>query len=392
MENASWGIVALQKLRCYNWIMNKQSPGRLTDEDLIVDLKAAASRERGATAELIALLIEMDTRRLYLAEGYSSLFVYCTKCLRLSEHAAYGRIEAARAARKFPIVLELLTDGSITLTTVCLLATHLTVENYQQLLIAARGKTKREVEQQIAALVPKPEVPSLMRKLPQSKTTRGFVAAKSVDTAVPTFRNLASAQNQTANIASHGPRHPRAAMIAPLTPERYKVQITINRDTHDKLRKVQDLLRHVVPNGDPAVIFDRALTLLLQNLESRKLARVDRPRNEPPANAHGRHVPAAVKRQVWERDGGQCAFIGTDGRCSERGFLEIHHVIPFADGGPATLDNLQLRCRAHNTYEATQYLGPMLFRECTAVYELGPGPRPYTSCITTSDGSTKRFE
>ena len=60
----------------------------------------------------------MDERRLYLAQGYSSLFTYCTQSLRLSEHAAYGRIEAARAARKWPVIVELLTDGSMTLTTV----------------------------------------------------------------------------------------------------------------------------------------------------------------------------------------------------------------------------------------------------------------------------------
>lgn len=363
--------------------MNKQFPARLTDEELIVDLKAAASHERAATAELIALLAEMDARRLYLAEGYSSLFVYCTRCLRLSEHAAYGRIEAARAARKFPIVLDFLADGSITLTTVCLLVSHLTIENCQQLLAAAQHKTKREVEAQIAALAPSPEVPSVVRKLPQPKSDSGSVAATFGDTARPS-RNprsasvqsetieLASAQEQS--VASQQPRHGQTSVIAPLTPERYKVQITITRDTHDKLRKAQDLLRHVVPNGDPALIFDRALSLLVQHLESRKMARVDRPRDELATNTHGRQVPAVVKRQVRQRDDGQCAFIGTDGRCSERGFLEFHHVIPFADGGPTTVDNLQLRCRSHNTYEARQYFGPMLFRECMPMDELGPGP------------------
>lgn len=312
--------MALQKLRCYNGIMNKQSPARLTDDELIVDLKAAASHERAVTAELIALLAEMDTRRLYLAEAYSSLFLYCTKCLRLSEHAAYGRIEAARTARKFPMVLELLADGSLTLTTMCLLASHLTVENCQRLLAAGRHKTKREVEEQIAALAPKPQVPSIVRKLPQAKASRYSKPAACVGSPVPPSRNLASesVQSETTSAESSvqnqnmgSPRHV-AAVIAPLTPERYKVQITISRDTHEKLRKAQDLLRHVVPNGDPAVIFDRALTLLLGHLESRKLVRVGRPRNERPANTHGQHVPAAVKRQVWERDHGQCAFIGTD--------------------------------------------------------------------------------
>jgi hypothetical protein len=105
-----------------------------SDEELLAHLKSAASHEREVTAHLISLLMEMDTRKLYLAQGYPSLFVYCTRCLHLSEHAAYGRIEAARTARRFPVVLELLADGSITLTTVCLLASHLDEENHRALL------------------------------------------------------------------------------------------------------------------------------------------------------------------------------------------------------------------------------------------------------------------
>lgn len=72
----------------------------MSDEQLIEHVEQAAAQERDATVQLIALLAEMDARRLFLGQGYSSLFVYCTKRLHLSEHAAYGRIEAARAARK----------------------------------------------------------------------------------------------------------------------------------------------------------------------------------------------------------------------------------------------------------------------------------------------------
>jgi hypothetical protein len=368
------GTVALQKLRCYNRIMNMQSSARLTDEELILGLRAAASHERAATAQLIALLAEMDTRRLYLAEGFSSLFVYCTQCLRLSEHAAYGRIEAARAARKFPLILQFLTDASITLTTVCLLASHLTVENYQRLLGDARCKTKREVEMLIATLAPKPAVASMVRKLPTPKT----VPAIAVE-APPTSPASDSAGKLRVDAVADGSilsaviaRAP--AVIAPLAPERYKVQITISRETHDRLRRVQALLRHVVPSGDPALIFDRALSVLLQDLERRKLATVHCPRASMRADAHARHVPAAVKRDVWRRDEGRCAFVGTSGRCAEEGFLELHHLTPFAEGGPTTVDNLQLRCRAHNAYEAREHFGSMLFRDRPRVYELGPGP------------------
>ena len=64
-----------------------------------------------------------------------------------------------------------------------------------------------------------------------------------------------------------------------------------------------------------------------------------------------------MKREVWARDGGQCAFVGAAGRCTERGFLEFHHVVPFADGGATSAENLELRCRAHNAYEAERWFG-----------------------------------
>jgi hypothetical protein len=210
----------------------------LTDEQLLSHLKSAASRERETTAHLIALLAEMDARTIYLAEGYASLFVYCTRCLHLSEHAAYGRIEAARVARRFPIVLELLTGGSITLTTVCVLASHLNEENHRKLLEAARHRSKREVEQQVAALAPKPDVPSEIRKLPQpQRPVHSVVPLAAVDIAHSARREV----DWTPLPSVPQVRTP-VPLVTPLAPERYKVQFTIGRETHDKLRRVQDLL------------------------------------------------------------------------------------------------------------------------------------------------------
>jgi hypothetical protein len=136
-----------------------------------------------------------------------------------------------------------------------------------------------------------------------------------------------------------------------------KVQFTVSRDTYDKLRRMQDLLRHQVPDGDPAAIFDRAVALLLQDLERNKLARTSHPRPARAPTPDSRHVPAAVRRDVWTRDGGRCAFVGNAGRCAERGFVEFHHLVPFADGGPTTAENLQRRRRAHTHTKQRSTLG-----------------------------------
>ena len=143
-------------------------------------------------------------------------------------------------------------------------------------------------------------------------------------------------------------------MVTPLAPERYRVQFTVGEATHEKLRRVQDLLRREIPDGDPGAIFDRALTLLLEDVARKKVALTSQPRNGRAAATRSRHIPARVKRAVWLRDGGRCAFVASAGRrCNERAFLEFHHREPYAIGGEATVANISLRCRQHKHYEGT---------------------------------------
>jgi hypothetical protein len=136
------------------------------------------------------------------------------------------------------------------------------------------------------------------------------------------------------------------------------VQVTIGGETLEKLRLAQDLLRHAVPSGDEAVIFDRALSALLADLAQKKFAATEKPRTPTAASSSSRTIPAEVKRRVWVRDLGRCAFVAPTGRrCTERAFLEFHHLVPYALGGEATLANIQLRCRSHNAYEARLWFG-----------------------------------
>jgi hypothetical protein len=368
--------------------MDTKCLARLTDAQLVDELHSLAARERAATAGLIAAIGEVDTRRLYLDLGYSSLFVFCTERLHLSEHAAYGRITAARAARTFPSVMTLLEDGSLNLTAVTLLAPHLTAENHAGVLHAATHKSRREVERLAAALRPQPPVANQVRRLPTVSRTDAAGAGNSQQDLAADASNRQHVTGAEQGLAIErkmsvpgvvpesvpAPPMPpvRPAVVAPLSPERYKVQLTITRETHDKLRRVQDLMRHTVPNGDPAVIFDLALGALLDRLEKRKLARTPKPKPPRPAvRQYSRHVPSAVKREVWARDEGRCTYVGTHGRCSARAFLELHHIVPYADGGATDATNLTLRCRAHNQHEAEGRFGPWILREGRMTYELG---------------------
>ena len=138
----------------------------LSDDELLAEVSRLARCEREVTADLVAHLAELETRRLHLAAGFPSLFAYCTGFLRLSEYEAFNRIEAARAARRFPRVLAMLSDGSLTLTTAQLLGRHLTEENHGALLSAAAGKSKLEVQELLARYHPRPDAPASVRKLP----------------------------------------------------------------------------------------------------------------------------------------------------------------------------------------------------------------------------------
>lgn len=273
---------------------------RLSDDALLAFAATASDKERGGTIELIAALMEIDKRRLYLGEGHSSLFSYCTSVLKLSEHAAYGRITAARVAMRFPQILMLLQRKQITLTTVTLLAPVLSEENAEVLLREACGKPRREVEELVVRIKPRP---------------------------------------------------PIEPSIVPLAAGAYRLQCTIGQQAHDDLRFAQDMLRHVSPGGDIAFLVERALSLQATELRRTRLAETPKPRRPSLRVRNTRYIPASVQRAVLRRDGGRCAFVGRLGRCESRAFLEFHHVKPFATGGDATVENIELRCRAHNQYE-----------------------------------------
>jgi len=342
--------------------MTITSPSLLSDRELLDETTRVVACERRTTAELLALLAELDTRRLYLAEGYSSLFTYCTHHLHLSEPAAYGRITAARAARRFPMILGLLAAGDVTLTTVSLLAARLTDENYEALLSAARHKSKRDVERLVASLDAQPDIPSSVRRVtsPRAEGQRPTASSSPVLAAASAPAAKSGQEPWHTSAPSAPPAPPRRPILAALGPDRYLLKITLGEETRRKLQRARDLLRHAIPGGDPAAIVDRALTLLVEQLERRKIAATPNPHDQAADSARtrrGRHVPAAAKRAVWTRDEGRCVFVGSRGRCGETGLLEFHHVIPFAEGGTTDVANLQLRCRAHNQYEAVRYFG-----------------------------------
>ena len=339
--------------------MRAFSLSHVSDRELLHGLISIVAQDRATTARLLAHIAEFDARRLYLPAAFPSMFAYCVHELRLSEDAAYKRIQAARVARQFPVIFEALADGRLHLTAVLMLSPYVTPENADELLAAAIHRTKSEIEALLATRFPRSETLALIETLPALPPPRPDerLAPRQVEAPEPERPGAPASQLAPERVA------PRSG-VAPVAPERFLLQLTIGRGTQDKLLYAQALLGHQLPSGDLAQVVDRALDALIERLERRKFAATKRPQRRERPSAHPRHIPAHVKRAVWERDGGRCTFVSEAGRrCPARRLLEFDHVEAVARGGRATLAGIRLRCRAHNQYEAECTFGAEFMRQ-----------------------------
>lgn len=339
-------------------------PSGLSDAQIVEEIRRNVTHEFCSLAELLSLLAEMDDRRLYAQLGYSSLFAYMTEALHLSEDATWKRTQAARAAKRFPLILTLLAEGKLTLTTINLLTPILTDANHEEWLTKAVFQSKREVERMVATYAPRSDVPDMIRALPMS-TCAGAgnevsEARDSEPSPIPE-RPREEIRHQYATPLTPA----RRDAIAPLSEQRVKIQFTGSETLRGKIERAKEILRHKHPQGKLEDIFEEALDTLLEKCDpERKIARKEknrasRQRPQTTSCAHSRYIPQSVKDIVWQRDEGRCQFVSADGkRCDERGFLQFDHVKPFALGGSSTdPENLMLKCHTHNQLAMREVFG-----------------------------------
>ncbi|HEX9726537.1 MAG TPA: hypothetical protein VGC53_19825 [Vicinamibacteria bacterium] len=349
----------------------------LSDDELLRRLSDLLSQSRRVESDLIAHIGEVDERRLYARQASSSMFAYCTEVLNLSEHEAYLRITAARASRKHPMLLEMLSDGRLHLTAIGLLAPHLTEENRETLLARACHKSKRRIEELLAELSPKPDVPAGIRKLP----------AVSPKSAPPMpQRELGPDRVTFLHTPTPAPSMPPAQspVVEPLSRARYKVQFTASSELRDKLERLQALL-----HTDLAVVIEVAVTEKLERLESKRFGETKTPRKtleQTDTSPRSRYIPAAVKRFVRKRDGDQCRFVNEHGRrCTEGRGLEFHHHHPFGRGGDHNPDQMSLMCKSHNAYLAEREYGKEVMNKYRRNGDRPSEPAPVYNCFELRD-------
>jgi len=421
-------------------MIRSSSLDTLNDKALLSQFADLVRRDHEGNADLLRYIDVIERRKLWAKQGHSSLFKFLVNRHHMSEATAVKRIGAARTARRFPVLFAMVARGEIHLSGIHRLKTHLTRDDHEQVLALAKHKTIREIEELVARLAPQPDVPTTLRALPNRTATKPTPAAPAP--AAPGIITPAPAAPAPAAGAAApmlavpaapapaagpaGPMLPAPAAVeparaphpprrdpatAPLSPGRYRLQVTISQDTHDKLQQLRDLLAHQIPNGDPAAIIEHALAVLLAKVQKRKLGLTDKPRakksqaesrSQPQQSQsmtagaeRSRHVPAAERREVWPREEGRCGFVSDDGhRCNETRGLEFAHIQPWAKGGANTADNLCLRWRAHNALEADRDYGtgfmarkreqkPLKVREPVARYMLSSEPGAEVASTTS---------
>ena len=341
---------------------------RIKKNRLLETLSTLVEEDRGNTARMIAYIGEIDRRKLYLEHAYPSMFAFCTKHFRMSEAIAGKRIRAGRAACAFPCILDMIRAGELHLSAVHQLAGHLTKENHKEVLRRAKHRSMREVDELIAEIAPRPDGHSIMRAMRDGRTDEvreleGAAAAVSSTDGAP----KAAAERGTDSSGGQLPIPSSSVknLTIPLSPRRYRLHVTIGQEARDTLEELQNLLSHQIPNGDPALIVERALEVLLADTKKKRAAVTDKPRPKKRGSAkRTRAIPADVRREVFERDEGRCTFVDGNGRrCDSSWQLEFHHCTPYGREGPHTVENIALRCRAHNQYEAELEYGKAFMDE-----------------------------
>jgi 5-methylcytosine-specific restriction endonuclease McrA len=359
----------------------------LSNETLHQTTQILVSEERRLTTSILWHLNETQSRRLHLELGYGSLFEYAIKALGYSEAAAGRRISSMRLLVEVPEVEPALENGDLSLSTLCTLQHFfqrkegpVSKQDKKALVFSLQGKSRRECEKELAALNPKACAPAEKeRVITPTQTEIRFVADNALLEKLTQIRELdAHVLRENASYLQLFHR------MADLTLK----ALESNRQARKSKRSRSDSKNQANPATQNSV--DQDIGPSQHPIDTDSGTQTEPSSQEcfttasrtstntlsttPPAESRSRHtnerwISAAMKREVWRRDHGQCSYVSPQGkRCGSRFALEIDHQIPLALGGKTDLSNLRLLCRAHNTHQAIARLGEAAMRPFVRTY------------------------
>ena len=384
-------------------------------------LRQLLGEERNTQVDFLLELEKFDATGGFAAFEYGNLWQYLQRELGLLECAIYRRVHAMKLLRKFPQVEAYLRDGRLWMSSLVKLEEVLTSENVDEMLAKASGKSFRDVEVLVASLrAPVPDKNALVRRVPVpsaspldfnnggaspaadgGKTSQiVLVDANVPDLGVGTAGNDALRRAPVSDSDARGEGGPkddlftskedsraRRARVVPIAPDRYDVSIRVRGSFVEKLEKLKKIFGHAIPDGNVEAMLTRAMDRAIAEHAKKsapkrsRAARAEskgssalgieespsksdspqasdvefdsrraRPKREP--------IPAAVEREVRQRDGDRCQWPLPDGNtCGSEHQVEIEHKISVAKRGKSTLENLWQTCRAHNLLKARREFG-----------------------------------
>jgi phage terminase small subunit len=314
---------------------------KLDNETLLKQTRDLASEERKITLEILSHLREINRRRLFALRGYSSLFEYVTRELGYSDASASRRIAAMRLIAELPEVENKIKEGTLSLSN------------------AAQAQKLFQTEQK--AETPKsPEEKKAIIQSIENKSTRDAE------------KTLISHSSQPANAL-------KPDRVKPVTQDQSEVRFVADQKLLDQLEQIKGLLAHKNSNMTLAELIGEMAKLSLEKLQPKPPKPSQTPqdhsgagaaptqvlpkravvKNSRPTSQMSRYVPAEVKRAVYHRDGGKCCYVdrATGRRCNSTFGIEYEHIRPFAQGGNATVYNIQILCKSHNQLRAIAAYG-----------------------------------
>lgn len=285
--------------------------------------------------------------------------------MHLSEGSVALRIQVANVSRRFPQILIALAENRMSLTVAGLLAPVLTESNVEKLLADCAGMTKRDAEEYLVALRPKPIFEPSIRKTPSRPQEQ---AASTCPT-----RPQATTTRPAPRVSP--------SILDPATPEVFDFRFAAARNFKDKFERLAEVLGVENPLQHMAEIMEQAVDIALdkkdlQRKHARRLEREAKQSGETTSKescpdkvfgreqkANSRYIPSAVRERVHERAGHHCEFVAKDGtRCRARAGLQVDHRRPFAIFGSHDESNLRLLCKRHNRFTAERVYGTEYIR------------------------------
>ena len=377
---------------------------KLSNRQLLSQTKFLVQKERNLHIQVLHHLEEIGSRKLYLEQGFSSLFDYAVKELGYSEGAAYRRIKAMKLCREVPETESRLKSGRLSLSSACQLQAFfekqdkktknedsilktknttihqkstmadqadnksclsLSVERKQELVKKVEGCSTRATMKLLSEVDPSLSVPKEQaRFLGKGKVEIKVIVDESCHKKLEELKSLLSHKNP---FLSYG------ELLSILSEEALEkhdpVRIRKRAKKRSMKKKTMTSAEKLKPQQTKKIKVTSVPKLKIKNDKqdhssiTKKSTTTSAPKwqSEGQAKKLSRAIPSELKRHIWKRDEGQCSYVHpeTKQRCSSKHLLQIDHIKPFALGGKSELNNLRLLCAGHN-----QFRSERTFKKC----------------------------